>query len=386
MRVYLDHNATSPLRPEARAAIQAALEFCGNPSSVHDEGRRATRSVEVARAELAALVKARPAEVIFTSGGSEANALALRGATRAASSGHHPIRHLFVGSTEHDSVLALADDLQAEHPDLAVTRLPVDAQGLIDPGALEARLKAAEGRALVSAMLANNETGVIAPLADIVRISRQFGALVHSDAAQAAGRIPVDFAGLGVDLMTVSAHKFGGPMGAGALIARDTVPLARQVAGGGQELGRRAGTENVPAIASFGAAAKAAQDWSPLAVLRDRLERGVLAAVPEAVIHGSSAPRLPNTSLIGLAGVSGEIQVMAMDLTGIAISSGAACSSGKVKTSHVLAAMGVGAAGGDAIRISLGPGAGECEIDAFLAHWIPFAQRALTRRRVAVAA
>ena len=377
MRVYLDHNATSPLLPAARAATVAALDAGGNPSSVHDEGRVARRTVETARAEVAALVNAKPAEVIFTSGGSEANALALRGAVNA-----HRVTRLLVGATEHDSVLTVADDLAGEGG-LTVARIAVDRDGRIDVNHFQSLFAEAPESTLVSVMLANNETGVIAPLADIVRLAKAHGALVHVDAAQAAGRIGFDFKALGVDLLTFSAHKFGGPQGVGALIVRDGVAIARQIAGGGQELGRRAGTENVPAIAGFGAAAAHARghiaDWSRLAALRDRLEAGVLKAMPRAVVHGAGAPRLPNTTMLGLAGVSGETQVMALDLAGFAISSGAACSSGKVKASHVLAAMGVAAAG-DAIRVSLGPASTEAEVDGFAAAWISFAERALARR------
>lgn len=377
MRVYLDHNATSPLLPAARAAMDAALAAGGNPSSVHAEGRAARRLVETARAQIAALVNAKTAEVIFTSGGSEANALALRGAIRA-----NGIKRLFVGATEHDSVLAVADDLAGEGA-VAVQRLPVDRDGRIDLTALENLLAQAAEKTLVSVMAANNETGVLAPLADIVRGAKAHGALVHVDAAQAAGRIGVDFKALEADLLTLSAHKFGGPQGIGALVLRDGVPLARQIAGGGQELGRRAGTENLPAIAGFGAAAAHArdhgEDWARLALLRDRLEAAILKAVPEAIVHGAQAARLPNTALLGLPGVSGETQVMALDLAGFAISSGAACSSGKVKTSHVLTAMGAAGAG-DAVRISLGPKTTDNEVDAFVTAWTSFAARALARR------
>lgn len=378
MRVYLDHNATSPPHPAAREAMLAAMEQGGNPSSVHDEGRRARRTVEMARGQVAALVGAKPAEIVFTSGGSEANALALRGMVRA-----HGIKRLLVGATEHDSILATADDLAAEG--IAVTRLPVDANGVLDLIQFRSILAHPPESTLVSVMLANNETGVIAPVAEIARIAKAHGVFVHTDAAQGVGRIAVSFAELGVDLLTVSAHKFGGPLGSGALVIRDGLTLGRQIAGGGQELGRRAGTENVPAIAGFGAASAAAAAWSCLAPLRDRLEQAILPAVPEAVVHGVGAPRLPNTSMIGLAGVPGETQVMAMDLAGFAISSGSACSSGKVKASHVLAAMSVKDSG-NAIRVSLGPSTTEAEIDAFAAAWIAFAKTALARRRVAVAA
>lgn len=372
MAVYLDHNATTPMRPAARAAMAVALEAGGNPSSVHAAGRAARASVERARAAVAELVCAFPAEVIFTGGGSEANALALRGA--AAANG---VKAILIGETEHDSVLGNA--LDAAGPGIAFRTLGVDARGVLNFDHLDRALAGAAGPALVSVMAANNETGVIAPVAEIGRRVKAAGGLFHVDAAQAAGRIPVNLRDWNADMMTVSAHKMGGPQGAGALIMRDGVKLTRQIAGGGQELGRRAGTENVAAIAAFGAAAAEPADWARLGGLRDRMEAGITAAIPQAIIHGVGAPRLPNTSLIGLPGVSGETQTMAMDLAGFAVSSGAACSSGKVKISHVLRAMGVAAAG-DAIRVSLGPETSEAEIDAFTAAWIAFAAKALSRR------
>jgi cysteine desulfurase len=376
-RVYLDHNATSPLLPAARAAMVAVLETGGNPSSVHAEGRAARATVERARAEVAALVDAKPAEVIFTSGGSEANTLALRGAVKA-----NGIKRLLVGATEHDSVLATAADLAGEG--VAVDLIPVDRDGQIDLHRYASLLGQDPGKTLVSVMLANNETGVRPPFLNMVALARTHRALMHCDAVQAVGRLPILFQSMNVDLLTISAHKLGGPSGIGALIVRDGVPVARQIAGGGQELGRRAGTENVPAIAGFGAAAAHTRehwrDWLPVYRLRDRLEAAVRAAVPNAVIHGAEADtRLPNTSLIGLPGVSGETQVVAMDLAGFAISSGAACSSGKVKASHVLTAMGA-AHPGDAIRVSLAPTTTEAEVDAFVAAWTDFATRALARR------
>lgn len=372
MAVYLDHNATTPPLPAARAAMLAALEAGGNPSSVHAAGRAARRTVEEARAAVADLVCAFPAEVIFTSGGSEANALALRGVAEAGG-----VKAILAGETEHDSVLANA--LDAARSGIAFRTLGVDARGVPDLDALERALAACGGPALVSVMLANNETGVIAPAADIAKRVKAAGGLFHVDAAQAAGRMPVNLRDLGADMMTVSAHKMGGVPGAGALVVRDGVKLARQIAGGGQELGRRAGTENVPAIAAFGAAAASPADWTRLAGLRDRMEAAIRQAVPQAAIHGAGAPRLPNTALIGLEGVPGETQVMAMDLAGFAVSSGAACSSGKVKISHVLRAMGVTAAG-DAIRVSLGPDTREEQVDAFVTAWTAFALKALARR------
>lgn len=373
MVVYLDHNATTPALPAARAALAAALEAGGNPSSVHAVGRAARRIVEEARAAVAELVCAFPAEVIFTSGGSEANALALRGAVAA-----NGIRTVIAAATAHDSILANAMDAAAQNG-ARLMHLPSTADGQIDLAALETALAGSDAPALVSVLLANNETGVLQPVKEISERVRAAGGLLHVDAAQAAGRMPVNMRDLGADMLTLSAHKMGGVTGAGALVAVDGVKLDRQIAGGGQELGRRAGTENVASIAAFGAAAANPADWSKTAVLRDRLEAALGAAVPEMRVHGASAPRLPNTTMFALAGVSGETQMMAMDLAGFAVSSGAACSSGKVKASHVLAAMGVAAAG-DAIRVSLGPDTSEAEIDAFAAAWSAFAAKALARR------
>jgi len=369
MAVYLDHNATTPMLPAARAAMAAALDAGGNPSSVHAAGRAARRVVEDARAMVAELVCAFPAEVIFTSGGTEANALALRGVPAA-----NGMKSILIGETEHDSVMANAVAAPG-----AFRTLGVDANGVINLEALDRTLANVPAPVFVSVMLANNETGVIAPIAEIARRVKAAGGLLHVDAAQAAGRIHVYLRDLGADLMTVSAHKMGGAQGAGALVVRDGVRVAAQITGGGQELGRRSGTENVAAIAAFGAAAAAPADWSKTSVLRDRLETAIVAAIPQVVIHGAGERRLPNTSMFGLAGVAGETQMMAMDLAGFAISSGAACSSGKVKVSHVLAAMGA-ANPSDAIRVSLGPDTTEAEIDAFVAAWTAFASKALQRR------
>lgn len=362
---YLDYNATAPLRPQAIDAVAAALRAGGNPSSVHGLGRAARRIVEDARDRVAALVGAHPVEVVFTSGGTEANALALVGGG---------MRHLLVSAVEHDSVLRNA-------PGGSV--IPVDGDGVVDLAALDRLLAATPGDGtMVSVMLANNETGVIQPVADVARLARARGARVHCDAVQAAGKIAIDLAALGVDMLTLSAHKIGGPQGVGALILRDGVALAPLVQGGGQERGRRAGTENVPGIAGFGAAAAAAVAdlatgmTARVAGLRDRLEDAVQRTAPQAAIHGAKAARLPNTSCIGLAGVAAETQVMALDLAGVAVSSGSACSSGKVRASHVLGAMGLAQdAAGCAIRVSLGWDSTDADIDRFLAAWSGLAAR-----------
>ncbi|MBN9088710.1 MAG: cysteine desulfurase [Reyranella sp.] len=339
---YLDHNATSPLRPVALDAVVEALQAGGNPSSVHRPGRAARARLDKARKQVAGLVGALPSEVVFTSGGTEANNMALRGHGR-----------VLVSAIEHESVLRAVPDAE---------RLPVDGNGLLDLATLE-RLLAARP-ALVSVMLANNETGVIQPVAEVVRLARAAGALVHCDAVQAAGKVPVDLRGLGVDYLSLSAHKLGGPTGVGALVVRAGAPLATDRVGGGQEAWRRAGTENVAGIAGFGAAAEASRDGLTPA-LRDRLE----ASLPGKV-HGAGAPRLPNTSCLSMPGVKAETQVMALDLAGVAVSAGSACSSGKVSRSAVLAAMGVDIADAEtAIRISCGWNTVFEDIERLIAAW-----------------
>ncbi|MFM9844717.1 MAG: cysteine desulfurase family protein [Dongiaceae bacterium] len=360
--VYLDYNATAPLRPAATEAMARAQGLTGNPSSVHSFGRQARAALETAREQVAALAGAKPAQLVFTSGGTEANNLALAGSGRT---------RILVSMIEHDSVLAAAPE--SEH-------VPVTAAGVVDLVALERLLQADKRPALVCVMLANNETGIIQPLAEVVAIAHRAGALVHCDAVQAAGKLPLDFVALGVDLMSLSAHKYGGPKGAGALIVADTVPFTALLRGGGQERGRRAGTENVAAIAGFGAAAVAARrDLSHLesiAEMRDRLERDAAADLAATRIIGLGAPRLANTSCLALPGVPAETLVMALDLAGVAVSAGSACSSGKVKPSHVLTAMGLGAEiAGSAIRVSLGWASKPADVERFLAVWNEFAAR-----------
>jgi cysteine desulfurase len=361
MDVYLDYNATAPLRPEVASAMTSALELCGNASSVHRFGRLARRAVADAREAVATAVDATAAEIVFTSGGTEANNLALRG----------PGRAVFISAIEHDSVRAARDDAGI---------IRVDRDGLVNLRLLEALLAAADAPVLVSVMLANNETGVVQPIDRVVALARRFGALVHCDAVQALGKIPLSFAALDVDMMTLSAHKLGGPQGIGALIVRDGVDMAPLLRGGGQERRRRAGTENVAGIAGFGAAAAmvahAVETAPSLEALRDGIEARVRAAVPDAVIYGADASRLPNTSCIGLPGVSSEVQVMALDLAGVAISAGAACSSGKLTPSHVLQAMGAGDdAAASAIRISLGWQTSAADGDRFIEVWTALANR-----------
>jgi cysteine desulfurase len=353
--VYLDHNATTPVRPEAVDAAMAALALTGNPSSVHRHGRLARRIVEDARDRVAALAGAEPADVVFTSGGSEANSLAVRGSGRA---------RVLVSAVEHLSVLAAG-----EHPEI----VPVNRRGQVDLRALETMLGADSTPALVSVMLVNNETGIIQPIAAVAEIALRHGALVHCDAAQAAGKIPIDMMSLGVHMLTLSAHKMGGVPGCGALAARsDTAPRA-QIRGGGQERGRRAGSENLAGIAGFGAAAEIAAalpDVDRIAGLRDMLERAVRDRAPSARILGSDSPRVANTSCVSMPGVPSETQVMALDLAGVSVSAGSACSSGKVARSHVLEAMGVGDDDANgAIRVSLGWTTSERDIKRFLDAW-----------------
>lgn len=367
-RVYLDHNATAPLRPEAVAAMTAAFACAGNPSSVHGEGRAARKLVDDARRAVARLVGVAAEAVVFTSGGTEANDLALNGCGRL---------RVLVGATEHDSVLAAVPGREI---------VPVDGNGVIRRDALAEMLAADARPAIVSVMRANNETGTLQPVAEVAALAHRHGALVHCDAVQAAGRIPLDLAVLGVDYASLSAHKLGGPKGIGALIVLNGAPLAPRLRGGAQEGRRRAGTENVPAIAGFGAAAAVvesalAAEIDRLAALRDRLETGIRAAANDAVIHAAAAERLPNTSCVAMPGVSGETQVMAFDLAGFAVSAGSACSSGKVTVSHVLAAMGMAEIPArNSIRISLGTTTVAADIDAFVAAWTSLHRRHATRR------
>ena len=383
-RTYLDWNATAPLRPVARPAMLAALDAVGNPSSVHAEGRAARRLVDDARRLVAALVGAGPPDVVFTSGGSEANVTALSPSLRAADG--QPAASLLVSAIEHPSVLA-----GGRFPSRAV--LPVTPDGVIDLGALERQLatigREAGGPPLVSLMHANNETGVVQPVAAAAAIVHAAGGLLHVDAVQTAGRIACDIKALGADVLTISGHKLGGPKGVGALVRRSNAvnwpePLIK---GGGQERGARAGTENAAAIAGFGAAAAAAgreleTEARRLAALRDGLETGFTAVFPQTVIFGAAAERLPNTTLFALPGVKAETAVIGLDLAGVAVSSGAACSSGKVAASHVLAAMGVpGPLARGAVRVSIGYGTQEADIERFLAAWRTLAQTLFKEQR-----
>lgn len=345
MSVYLDHNATAKVRPEAIAAMTRTMENVGNPSSIHAAGRAARAVMEQARADVAALIAAPASTVVFTSGGTEANALAMESAIAAGA------KRLIVSAIEHDSVRETA-----AASGVAVEVLPVTADGVADLAWLDARLArwdAADGKPFVALMLANNETGVIQPVAEAAGIVHGAGGWLHVDAIQAAGKMPVDSRALGADTLSVSAHKIGGPQGVGALTFGPRATLARRQHGGGQERGRRGGTENLPGISGFGAAAKIAiAGLGAQAAFRDAAAERLKAA--GAVVIGEASPRLPNTLCVAMPGWTSDLQVMALDLAGVMVSAGSACSSGKVKASPVLSAMGLGDLAGCAIRVSGG--------------------------------
>ena len=353
---YLDANATEPLRPEAREAVLAAMAVTGNPSSVHSAGRAARRIMEDARESLARCFGCQAADLVFTSGGTEADALAIHALGQG--------RRLVVGATEHDAIRAAAAGAEV---------LPVSGNGVADLEALNAIL-AAGPPALVCLMLANNETGTIQPVAEAAALCSTHGALLHVDAVQAAGRMDVSLTKLGASSMAISSHKIGGPTGVGALLlAPEHRTLAPLILGGGQERGRRGGTSPVVAIAGFAAATSVPRETERLAGLRDRAEQAALAH--GAVVVGGNAPRLANTTCLALPGARADTQVIALDLDGIAISAGSACSSGKVAASHVLAAMGLGALAGQAIRVSLPWNATAADVDAFAAAYARMADR-----------
>ncbi|NNF80267.1 MAG: cysteine desulfurase [Rhizobiales bacterium] len=372
VRTYLDHNATSVLRPEAKAAMVEALEAGGNPSSVHAEGRGARRRVDLAREQVATLVGARPEMVIFTSGGTEANNQALRG-TGAD--------RFIISAIEHPAVVD-----GARGAGLPVDLIPVDDNGVVDLEALEALLRADDGQALISVMTANNETGVLQPVQEIAQLAENHNALVHTDAVQAAGKITVSFPLLGVDMLTLSAHKLGGPQGVGALIVRDGLELGPMMLGGGQELRRRGGTENVPGIVGFGAAAAAAhaelsKAQLKIRKLRDDLQAKLLESSPHIHIFSGEAERLLNTLCFAHSDMPADTLLIGFDLEGVAVSSGSACSSGKVKKSPVLTAMGVDSAlASGAIRVSLGWNSNVEDVEQFARAWTKIAARHKARK------
>ena len=388
MTHYCDHNATAPLRPTCREAMTHALTVTGNPSSVHANGRAARAIVEEARDLVAKLAKAKPEQVIFTSGATEANNLALWGAVEGAIDQSEAeksarITRLFVSGIEHSSVLKTAEAVADRVAGIRLERLPVTLDGVLDLEALRVALREGKGRALVAVMAANNETGVIQPVAEVSKLCREAGALLLVDAVTAAGKIELD-AEL-CDYMTLSAHKLGGPQGVGALIAANAASLAPQTTGGGQQRGLRAGTENLSGIAGFGAAAKAvldgAQERDRVARIRGHFETVLKTALPDAVIFGVATSRLGNTSNVALPGLAAENIVMALDLDGVMVSSGSSCSSGKIAPSHVLSAMGIGEElAGASIRVSFGWNSAMADADAAAASLAKLAGRVRARK------
>lgn len=369
-RIYADYNATAPLRPEAKAAMTAALGLTGNPSSVHAEGRKARALVEGARETIAAAIGACRDDIAFTSGGTEAVQAPLRGAIRAVDNGQ-----FVISGIEHDAVSSLS-----EHPNAWRAR----PDGVVDLVWLEAVMEtlAADGvKPIVSLMLVNNETGVIQPVAEAAEIVHKAGGLIHCDAIQALGKTPVSIIDLEVDYLSLSAHKIGGPQGIGAFYVKPGAPFRAIQTGGGQEFGRRSGTENVAGIAGFGAATEAAlvglDAYQALGAHRDRMEARLRAVAPSLQVHGGKAPRVAGVSCFGVEGLPSETQIMGLDLAGFAVSAGSACSSGKVKPSRVLTAMGLSdTAAKSSIRASFGWGSKAEDFDALAGAWIKMAARA----------
>jgi cysteine desulfurase len=363
VRIYLDYNATAPPLPEVVTTVARVMAATfGNASSVHTFGQQAKAELDAARTSVAHLLGAEPSEVVFTAGGTESDNLAVRGAAEALEPAGR--RHIITTAIEHEAVLSTVRAL--ERRGWEVTLLPVDQTGIVSPDALREVLR--PDTALVSVMHANNEIGTVQPIEVLAPLARAAGALFHTDAVQSAGKIPVNVRHLGVDLLSISAHKFGGPKGTGALWIRRGVRLVPYMTGGRQERGRRAGTENVPALAGMGVAARVAADKvdaaGTLALLRDRLETGILAHVPGTVINGDPVRRVPNTSNISFEAIEAESLLIALDLEGVAISTGSACSSGSLEPSPVLRAMGLpNARARNSLRFSLGPTTTADEID-----------------------
>ena len=358
--IYLDFNSTSPILPEVIEKVTETMNVMGNPSSVHKAGREAHSIVEEARSQVAALIGARSRDIVFTSGGTEANNAVLR------STGP---KSLIISTIEHDCTIAAS-----KASGLDVKNLHVDEQGCVNLDMLKTLLEKAEKPVLVSIMLANNEMGAIQNISSAAKIAGEYGARIHCDAVQAAGKITIDFASLGVDYLTLSAHKIGGPQGVGAIVLTPTAPLNALIVGGGQELGRRSGTENVAGVAGFGVAALAAltsvTEYARIQTRRDRMEAEIATYANDVILAGKNTRRLPNTSCIVMPGMKGETQVMHFDLNGICISSGSACSSGKVKISHVMTAMGLNEELANcSIRVSLGLSTTDKEINIFIQAW-----------------
>jgi cysteine desulfurase len=367
-RAYFDHNATTPPDPEVIEAVARALgDDFGNASSVHHFGQRAKALLDEARTSIGQLIGAEPAEIVFTSGGTESDNLALRGAAEALENTGK--RHLITSSIEHEAVLNTVKALVKRG--WTSTLLPVDATGIVAPASLAAVIT--RDTAIVSVMHANNEIGTIQPIADLAAIAHEHGALVHTDAVQSVAKIPVDVRALGIDLLSLSAHKFNGPKGAGALWIRRGTRLVATMTGGKHERNRRGGTENVPGIAGMGVAARLAKakldvNAGRIGALRDRLEAGILAAVQGTIVNGARGPRVPNTTNISFDGVEAESLLIALDLEGFAVSTGSACSSGTLEPSHVLRAMNLPShRTQNSIRFSLGAGNTEEQVDALIA-------------------
>lgn len=363
--VYLDHNATTPPKDAVREIMQQTWAFPGNPSSVHKAGREARRLIEDSRQTLARALNAGARDVIvFTSGATEANNLAITGAG---------MERLIVSAIEHPSVLNAAAQKEI---------IPALPDGRIDVAALDRMLDGNTQQTLISVMMVNNETGVIQPIEDIVRIARKRGALVHTDAVQAFGRIPVDIQKLGVDFLTLSAHKIGGPQGMGCLVICNCLAVAPQMKGGNQEKNLRAGTENLAGILGFAKAVEAADiaEFEKLAIWRDKIETALTAAAPQLKIFGAESPRVANTTMFALPGATSEMQLIALDLAGICVSNGSACASGTVKPSHVLKALGADdALATSSLRVSLGWNTTEKEVDFFIAEWLKMYDRIKSR-------
>ncbi len=358
--IYLDYNATTPIRPEVIDLMTEVMKEGGNPSSVHAYGRKAKARLEAARASIAQAINCRPQMVIFTSGGTEANNMAVFSCGK---------KRLITTNAEHDSLRSVADRFNGE-----VDIMPVNEDGLIDFNELKQSLKKKSEHTVLSILYANNETGVLQDVPAIVEIAHAAGALVHIDAIQALGKVQIDFMGLGVDMMSISAHKIGGPQGVGALIARENLPIKSVILGGGQEVGRRGGTENIAGIAGFGLAASmipaSLEKMKSLAAWRDEMEEKLSRHAPGARFLGKNVSRLPNVSSIYMPDVSSETQVMNFDLDKICISAGSACSSGKVKASHVCLAMtGDEKIASSTIRMSLGWNSEYSDVGAFIASW-----------------
>jgi cysteine desulfurase len=385
MRIYLDHNATTPADERVIEGVaQAMRDLVGNGSSVHSFGQQAKGAIDGARTAVAALIGGQPAEVVFTAGGTESINLAIRGAAEALEPTGR--REIVVSGIEHEAVLQTSRAMARRGWTLTV--VPVESTGLVSPAAV--REAVSDTTALVSVMHANNEVGTVQPVAAIAGIAHERGALMHTDAVQSAGKIPVSARALGVDLLSISAHKFYGPKGVGALWVRRGVRLTPQMTGGRQERSRRAGTENVPALVGMGVAARLAMNaleacHTRIGAMRDRLEAGVLRDVPHTSVNGATAARVPNTTNISFERVEAESLLIALDLEGIAVSTGSACSSGTLEPSHVLKAMGLGSARAQSsLRFSLGAANTEAEIDRVVAVLPGLVQklRALTRSTV----